>query len=75
MNWFFLWVAWDAKPIGHEILSGFTTIPWHNKSYLYLLVGNIGAVIMPWMIFYQQSAVLDKGFNASHLRIARWIPQ
>lgn len=67
----FLWVAWDAKPIGHEILSGFTTIPWHNKSYLYLLAGNIGAVIMPWLIFYQQSAVLDKGLNTSHLRIAR----
>ena len=27
---------------------------------------------MPWMIFYQQSAVLDKGLNVSHLRIARW---
>jgi Mn2+/Fe2+ NRAMP family transporter len=37
-----------------------------------LLAGNIGAVIMPWMIFYQQSAVLDKGLNVSHLRIARW---
>ncbi|EDP47001.1 NRAMP family divalent metal transporter [Rickettsiella grylli] len=68
----FLWVAWDARPVGREILSGLIHIPWQNKSYLYLLAGNIGAVIMPWMIFYQQSAVLDKGLNASHLRIARW---
>lgn len=68
----FLWVAWDARPAGHEILNGFMNIPWQNKAYFYLLAGNIGAVIMPWMIFYQQSAILDKGLNASHLRIARW---
>lgn len=68
----FLWVAWDAKPAGQEMLHGLTSIPWHNSSYLYLAAGNIGAVIMPWMIFYQQSAVLDKGLNISHLRAARW---
>lgn len=67
----FLWVAWDAKPITAEVLHGFTSIPWNNSSYLYLVAGNIGAVIMPWMIFYQQSAVLDKGLNSSHLRLAR----
>lgn len=27
---------------------------------------------MPWMIFFQQSAVLDKGLDVSHLRHARW---
>lgn len=68
----FLWVAWDARPVGREMLAGLTNIPWHDRSYLYLAAGNIGAVIMPWMIFYQQSAVLDKGLNVSHLRIARF---
>jgi Mn2+/Fe2+ NRAMP family transporter len=32
-----------------------------NRDYLLLVAGNIGAVIMPWMIFYQQSATVDKG--------------
>lgn len=68
----FIWVAIDAKPVSHEILQGFTNIPWSNSSYIYLVAGNIGAVIMPWMIFYQQSAVLDKGLSVKHLRIARW---
>lgn len=68
----FLWVAWDAKPVGHEMLQGLMSVPWNNSSYLYLVAGNIGAVIMPWMIFYQQSAVLDKGLNIKHLKVARW---
>src|SRR5579862_9874374 len=68
----FLWVAWDARPVGREMLDGLTQIPWHDRSYLYLAAGNIGAVIMPWMIFYQQSAVLDKGLTAEHLPYARW---
>lgn len=67
----FLWVAWDAKPAGHEIWQGLLSMPWRNSSYLYLAAGNVGAVIMPWMIFYQQSAVLDKGLGTKHLRVAR----
>jgi Mn2+/Fe2+ NRAMP family transporter len=68
----FLWVAWTAHPAPHEMLKGLISAPWYNSSYLYLAAGNVGAVIMPWMIFYQQSAVLDKGLNTSHLRPARW---
>lgn len=68
----FIWVAIDARPVGHEIAQGLFNIPWTNSSYLYLVAGNIGAVIMPWMIFYQQSAVLDKGLTVKHLRVARW---
>jgi len=29
-------------------------------------------VIMPWMIFFQQSAVLDKKLTIHHLKLARW---
>ena len=32
-----------------------------NTSFLTLLAANVGAVIMPWMIFYQQEATIDKG--------------
>jgi Mn2+/Fe2+ NRAMP family transporter len=31
-------------------------IPYRNPNYLYLSAANIGAVVMPWMVFYQQSA-------------------
>jgi Mn2+/Fe2+ NRAMP family transporter len=68
----FIFVAWDVHPNGEQLLAGLSNIPWHDHAFLYLAAANIGAVIMPWMIFYQQSAVIDKGLNQSHLRAARW---
>jgi Mn2+/Fe2+ NRAMP family transporter len=68
----FLYIAWHARPALPEIQASLQQIPWGDKSFLYLLAGNIGAVIMPWMIFFQQSAVLDKGLTAEQLKPARW---
>lgn len=68
----FFVVAWLARPSLAEMAQGAVNIPWANKDYLYLAAANIGAVIMPWMVFYQQSAVADKGLRSEHLRIARW---
>ncbi|MDB5071088.1 MAG: putative Manganese transporter of the family [Candidatus Eremiobacteraeota bacterium] len=49
----------------------FGSQPLGNRDYLLLIAGNIGAVIMPWMIFYQQSATVDKGLRAKDLKPAR----
>jgi Mn2+/Fe2+ NRAMP family transporter len=46
--------------------------PLTDYSYLLLIASNIGAVIMPWMIFYQQSAVVDKGLTIKDLGFARF---
>lgn len=45
--------------------------PLGDRSYLLLVAGNIGAVIMPWMIFYQQSATVDKGLKLPQLNLSR----
>ncbi len=45
--------------------------PLGNQAYLLLVAGNIGAVIMPWMIFYQQSATVDKKLKIPDLPYAR----
>src|SRR6202165_2210102 len=45
--------------------------PLGNRDYLLLIAGNIGAVIMPWMIFYQQSATVDKGLTVRDLPMGR----
>jgi len=68
----FVVVAWYAHPSLETILTGITHPALGNSSYLYLLAANIGAVIMPWMVFYQQSAVLDKKLSVSDLSPARW---
>jgi len=68
----FLLVAWKAQPAASEMLSGSMAIPWHDSNYLYLAAANIGAVIMPWMVFYQQSSVVEKKLTVADLRVARW---
>lgn len=68
----FLVVAWRAHPHAAAMLSGSLDIPWRTPSYLYLVAANIGAVIMPWMVFYQQSAVVEKKLTVADLPAARW---
>ena len=68
----FFFVAWAAHADGVALLKGSVDIPYANKDYLYLAAANIGAVVMPWMIFYQQSAVADKRLRPEHYTAARW---
>jgi Mn2+/Fe2+ NRAMP family transporter len=51
----------DVSTIGDEFFS----VPITDHEYLNLIAANVGAVIMPWMIFYQQSAIVDKGLCCS----------
>src|SRR6201995_6023861 len=48
----FFFVAWAAHPAFADLLRGAVNIPYGNRDYLYLSAANIGAVIMPWMVFY-----------------------
>ncbi len=68
----FVAVAFMSHPSGTAMLHGIAHMPLGNRQYLFLLASNVGAVIMPWMVFYQQSAVVDKGLDISHLKPARW---
>ena len=67
----FVAVAILAHPHYHEAMQTMWNIPFKNGQYWYLAAANVGAVIMPWMIFYQQSAVIDKKLNHTHLKVAR----
>jgi NRAMP (natural resistance-associated macrophage protein)-like metal ion transporter len=39
--------------------------------YLVLAVTNIGTTIAPWMLFYQQSSIVDKGLDAEKMAYER----
>ncbi len=67
----FVLVAIMAHPRASEMITELTRIPWKNSAYLYLAAANVGAVIMPWMIFYQQSAIVEKRVTLRDLRAAR----
>jgi NRAMP (natural resistance-associated macrophage protein)-like metal ion transporter len=68
----FFVVAYEAHPQGSQLATGLIDLPIRDPNYLYLVAANIGAVIMPWMIFYQQSAIADKKLEADHYTYARW---
>ncbi|MDA8364888.1 MAG: divalent metal cation transporter, partial [Gammaproteobacteria bacterium] len=68
----FFGIAWVSHPDLHAVVNGLVHAPLGNRGYMTLVAANIGAVIMPWMIFYQQSAVADKGLHPEDYRAARW---
>lgn len=61
-----------ARPDSSAIISAiFGSQPLNDKSYWLLIAANVGAVIMPWMIFYQQGAVIDKKLSTNSLKYSR----
>jgi Mn2+/Fe2+ NRAMP family transporter len=68
----FFFVAWAARPDLGLMAYQSLHAPVLDPNYEYLVAANIGAVIMPWMVFYQQSAVADKKLKAEHYPAAKW---
>lgn len=50
-----------------------TLIPQWNKSpeYVTMIVGLIGTTITPWMQFYLQASIVEKGVNEKHYPMTR----
>ena len=67
----FLIVAWRAGPDLTAMAAQLRQAPLGDPAYLYLLAANIGTSFMPWAIFYQQSATIDKGLRLEDLQGAR----
>ena len=43
----------------------------HDKSYVYMTIGVIGTTITPWMQFYLQASIVDKGVTVRDYRASR----
>jgi Mn2+/Fe2+ NRAMP family transporter len=67
----FFVVAWAAHPEMGAVAREAVSIPWRDPAYGYLAAANIGSVVLPWMIFYQQSAVARQGLRAGDYGAAR----
>ncbi|WP_229657720.1 NRAMP family divalent metal transporter [Thermocladium modestius] len=60
------------KPNPSLVLSGLSPLqPYGNPSFDYLLAANIGAVIMPWMLYFHSGADSRKKLKTSDLRAER----
>jgi Mn2+/Fe2+ NRAMP family transporter len=64
--------AFLAKPDWNDALKQ-TFIPTlsHDPAYLVMIVGLIGTTITPWMQFYLQAAVVEKGVDTRHYGLCR----
>ena len=74
-NGLFIPAALLAHPnwhqVGHAMLT-WTPVPRGNSfDILVLLLADIGATVTPWMIFFQQSAVVDKGMQPRDIGAGR----
>jgi NRAMP (natural resistance-associated macrophage protein)-like metal ion transporter len=43
-----------------------------NSGYLYMVIGVVGTTITPWMQFYLQSTVVEKGVKVSEYKYTKW---
>jgi Mn2+/Fe2+ NRAMP family transporter len=43
-----------------------------NYGYLYMVIGLVGTTIAPWMQFYLQASVVEKGITARQYAASRW---
>jgi Mn2+/Fe2+ NRAMP family transporter len=67
----FVALAWQAGPEARQIGSQLLQMPIGDRGYLYLAAAGLGTCVVPWAIFYQQSASIDKGLTRAHLSAAR----
>jgi len=67
-----------SQPSWHDALLATVQLPnekvWRNSDYIYMAIGVVGTTIAPWMQFYLQSSVVEKGipvkdYGASRLDV------
>ncbi|HVZ82359.1 MAG TPA: Nramp family divalent metal transporter [Terracidiphilus sp.] len=44
---------------------------WRNKDYIYMAIGIVGTTIAPWMQFYLQSSIVEKGIRVKDYAASR----
>lgn len=67
----FFAVAWASRPKLGQIVADAQSFPIGDRQFLYMAAAIIGATFNPWMIFYQQSATVDKKLQPADLGHAR----
>src|ERR1700734_2549095 len=68
----FFVVAWAAHPSLKALARDAVDLPLGNRDFLFMGAAIVGATFNPWMIFYQQSATVEKKLGPSDLAPARW---
>ncbi|MGH9597890.1 MAG: Nramp family divalent metal transporter, partial [Edaphobacter sp.] len=64
-----------SRPDWHLAIVETVKLPprsvWSDKAYLYMTVGVIGTTITPWMQFYLQASIVEKGVSVRQYKTSR----
>ena len=64
-----------SQPSWHDALLATVKMPpdsvWRNKDYIYMAIGIVGTTIAPWMQFYLQSSIVEKGIRVKDYGASR----
>jgi NRAMP (natural resistance-associated macrophage protein)-like metal ion transporter len=62
-----------TAPAWSEVFRGFYNpqLNKFNMDLIFIILANIGTTIAPWMLFFQQSAVVDKGLDIHDVKYGK----
>jgi Mn2+/Fe2+ NRAMP family transporter len=64
-----------SQPDWHDALLATIKLPersvWRDKTYIYTAIGVVGTTIAPWMQFYLQSSIKEKGIRVKDYAASR----
>jgi NRAMP (natural resistance-associated macrophage protein)-like metal ion transporter len=65
-----------TAPAWSRVFDGFfmphTLMGRFSVDLLFIVLANIGTTIAPWQVFFQQSAVVDKGLDVKDIKYGKW---
>jgi len=64
-----------SQPSWHDAILATVQLParsvWSEKAYMYMAIGVVGTTIAPWMQFYLQSSIVEKGIRVKDYAASR----
>jgi NRAMP (natural resistance-associated macrophage protein)-like metal ion transporter len=62
-----------SAPVWNEVFRGFYNphMGAFDMDLIFIILANIGTTIAPWMLFFQQSAVVDKGLDIHDIKFGK----
>jgi NRAMP (natural resistance-associated macrophage protein)-like metal ion transporter len=64
-----------SQPSWHDAILATVKLPpksvWRDKAYMYMAIGVVGTTIAPWMQFYLQSSIVEKGIRVKDYAASR----
>jgi Mn2+/Fe2+ NRAMP family transporter len=63
---------WKSAAVATLRRSETIALADYGYQYVYMLVGLIGTTIAPWMQFYLQASIVEKGITLRQYRASRW---